>query len=554
MANWFSRMFLGSVVIGSLSGSAAQAADNSHSDVRTDPVEIPADVRKGLSHIRIFKNVIPIDRDTPLPGSWNGGGHNQEIKAHYDHSHRRVVCQTYSVSDQIAYLRARHHDNQLPRNDFTAALQEFQQMLKAVKYPGPLPESLEEVQNVLSSAETVLSKKNMQNVRRTAFETGLEAAADFLRSIDNINSENTSSHVVTHELEHGQTALIKEKALLPSSLLSPQDYLLFSMADELNSFCKEGQITGKKPQQVIDEFRQIHQGGYLQRNSEAIFDSHSYWNSETYKHAYAQNLDLKNASQITATTPVIFGETFTANLNGQSYAVSKCIRESDQSFCYTVMEDGERQRLPDESIVTAPNGKKYEANVLYASNGKPLTDRQGHKSGGYGYWDEQDGWSLKLAESRMQAQDNFSRRNFEKLMTEKFGEKSPDNTLRSLIEAELEQYRQSRDYQKLSSMYTTETIAPAYAADCKTTPLTDDYVRAGDRFRAKTNDNTANLVDITDNYTKQRVISKHIDYARTVLSDKNTNQEMVQSQQTPPSRGDYSQFIETYKQLEQQRK
>ena len=118
-------------------------------------------------------------------------------------------------------------------------------MLKAVKYPGPLPKSLEEVQNVLSSAETVLSKKNMQNVRRTAFETGLEAAADFLRSIDNINFENTSSHVVTHELEHGQTALIKEKALLPSSLLSPQDYLLFSMADELNSFCKEGQITGK---------------------------------------------------------------------------------------------------------------------------------------------------------------------------------------------------------------------------------------------------------------------------------------------------------------------
>ena len=48
MANWFSRMFLGSVVIGSLSGAAAQAADNSHSDVRTDPVEIPADVRKGL--------------------------------------------------------------------------------------------------------------------------------------------------------------------------------------------------------------------------------------------------------------------------------------------------------------------------------------------------------------------------------------------------------------------------------------------------------------------------------------------------------------------------
>lgn len=554
MANWFSRMFLGSVVIGSLSGSAAQAADNSHSDARTDPVEIPADVRKGLSDIRIFKNVIPIERDTPLPGSWSGGGHNQEIKAHYDHSHRRVVCQTYFVSDQIAYLRARHHDNQLPRNDFAAALQEFRRMLKAVKYPGPLPETLKEVQSVLSSAETVLSRKNLQNVRRTAFETGLEAAADFVRSIEDVNRENTSPHVVTHELEHGQTALIKEKALLPSSLLSPQDYLLFGMADELNSFCKEGKTTGKTPQQVIDEFRRIHQGGYLERNSDAIFNRHSYWNSETYRHSYAQNLDLKAVRQIAATTPVVFGETFTADINGQPYAVSKCIRESDQSFCYTVMEDGERQRLPDGSSITAPDGKKYEANILYASNGKPLTDRQGRKNGGYGYWDEQDGWSLKLAESRMQPQENFSRRNFEKLMTEKFGEKTPDNTLRSLIENELEHYRQSRDYHKLAGMYTTETIDPAYVAECKTTPLTDDYVRAGNLFRAKTNDNTKNLVDITDAYTKQGIISKHIDHARTVLSDKNTNQETVQAEKTHQNRADYNQFIETYKQLEQQRK
>ncbi len=554
MANWFSRMFLGSVVIGSLSGSSAQAADNSHADARTDPVEIPADVRKGLSDIRIFKNVISIERDTPLPGSWSGGGHNQEIKAHYDHSHRRVVCQTYSVSDQIAYLRARHHDDQLPRSDFAAALQEFHQMLKAVKYPGPLPKSLEEVQNVLSSAETVLSKKNMQNVRRAASETGLEAAADFSQSIENVNRENTSPHVVTHELEHGQTAFVKEKALLPSSLLSPQDYLLFSMADELNSFCKEGEMMGKTPQQVIDEFRRIHQGGYLQRNSEAVFNSFSYWNSETYKHSYAQNLDLKAALQITAATPIVFGETFTANLNGQSYAISKCIRESDQSFCYTVMEDGKRQRLPDGSTITAPDGKKYEANILYASNGKPLTDRQGHKNAGYGYWDEQEGWSLKLAENRMQAQDNFSHGNFEKLMTEKFGEKSPDNTLRRLIEAELEQYRQSLDYQKLSGMYTTETIDPAYVTDCQTTPLTDDYVRAGNLFRAKTNDNNTNLVDITDNYTKQGIISKHIDYARAALSDKSTNPETAQARQTPQSRGDYNQFIETYKQLGQQRK
>lgn len=172
--------------------------------------------------------------------------------------------------------------------------------------------------------------------------------------------------------------------------------------------------TGKTAQQVIDEFRRIHQSGYLEFYSDAILNHHNYWNSETYKHSYAQNLDLKAVRQIAATTPVVFGETFTADINGQSYVVSKCIRESDQSFCYTVMEDGERQRLPDGSSITSPDGKKYEANILYASNGKPLTDRQGCKSGGYGYWDEQDGWSLKLVESRMQAQENFSRRNNEK--------------------------------------------------------------------------------------------------------------------------------------------
>lgn len=80
--------------------------------------------------------------ETPLPGSWMGGGHNQEEKASYDHAHKRIVCQTYFISDEVAYARTPTTAPRMPRADFKTALNEFNQMLKAVKYKGSLPETL----------------------------------------------------------------------------------------------------------------------------------------------------------------------------------------------------------------------------------------------------------------------------------------------------------------------------------------------------------------------------------------------------------------------------
>lgn len=359
MANWFQKMFIGSVLAGSLSVPPVHA-ENAAQDAKTNLTEAPAPDKKNHSEIRIFKKVNVIDMETPLPGSWMGGGHNQEEKASYDHAHKRIVCQTYFISDEVAYARTPTTAPRMPRADFKTALNEFNQMLKAVKYKGSLPETLEDVQNILASAGKNLGKKDAQNVSRTASSTGLEAAICFKRSIENINNENTSRHIIVHEMEHGETAKIGEKAFLPETLLSPQDYLLFNMADELNSHFKEGALAGKSQQKVIDEFRSIKEACYLERYSGDIARNNSFWHSETYRHAYAQNLDLKSSQQIVDSKPIVFdAETFSVTVDNIQYPVSKCVDETNQTWCYTVMEGDGRQQLPEGTVVTTPGGKKF---------------------------------------------------------------------------------------------------------------------------------------------------------------------------------------------------
>ena len=452
MANWFQKMFIGSVLAGSLSVPPVHA-ENAAQDAKTNLTEAPAPDKKNHSEIRIFKKVNVIDMETPLPGSWMGGGHNQEEKASYDHAHKRIVCQTYFISDEVAYART---PTRMPRADFKTALNEFNQMLKAVKYKGSLPETLEDVQNVLASAGKNLGKKDAQNVSRTASSTGLEAAICFKRSIENINNENTSRHIIVHEMEHGETAKIGEKAFLPETLLSPQDYLLFNMADELNSHFKEGALAGKSQQKVIDEFRSIKEACYLERYSGDIARNNSFWHSETYRHAYAQNLDLKSSQQIVDSKPIVFdAETFSVTVDNIQYPVSKCVDETNQTWCYTVMEGDGRRQLPEGTVVTTPGGKKFAANVLYDQNGKQVKDKDGNTVGAVGYFNENDGWSIRLSGSRQTAEDNFSSANLEKLMTEKFGEKSAGNQYRALIESELERYRQPK--KRRTSPLTAET-------------------------------------------------------------------------------------------------
>ena len=384
MANWFQKMFIGSVLAGSLSVPPVQA-ENVAQDAKTNLTEAPAPDKKNHSEIRIFKKVNVIDMETPLPGSWMGGGHNQEEKASYDHAHKRIVCQTYFISDEVAYARTPTTAPRMPRADFKTALNEFNQMLKAVKYKGPLPETLEDVQNALASAGKNLGKKDAQNVSRTASSTGLEAAICFKQSIENINNENTSRHVIAHEMEHGETAKIREKAFLPETLLSPQDYLLFNMADELNSHFKEGALAGKSQQKVVDEFRSIKEACYLERYSGDIARNNSFWHSETYRHAYAQNLDLKSSQQIVDSKPIVFdAETFSVTVDNIQYPVSECVDETNQTWCYTVMEGDGRRQLPEGTVVTTPGGKKFAANVLYDQNGKQVKDKDGNTVGAVG--------------------------------------------------------------------------------------------------------------------------------------------------------------------------
>lgn len=552
MANWFQKMSIGSVLAGSLSVPPVHA-ENAAQDAKTNLTEAPAPDKKNHSEIRIFKKVNVIDMETPLPGSWMGGGHNQEEKASYDHAHKRIVCQTYFISDEVAYARTPTTAPRMPRADFKTALNEFNQMLKAVKYKGSLPETLEDVQNVLASAGKNLGKKDAQNVSRTASSTGLEAAICFKRSIENINNENTSRHIIAHEMEHGETAKIGEKAFLPETLLSPQDYLLFNMADELNSHFKEGALAGKSQQKVVDEFRSIKEACYLERYSGDIARNNSFWHSETYWHAYAQNLDLKSSQQIVDSKPIVFdAETFSVTVDNIQYPVSKCVDETNQTWCYTVMEGDGRRQLPEGTVVTTPGGKKFAANVLYDQNGKQVKDKDGNTVGAVGYFNENDGWSIRLSGSRQTAEDNFSSANLEKLMTEKFGEKSAGNQYRALIEAELERYRQTDFYRNLSGVCAAESLFPEYVAECKASPLTDDFVRTGSQYRAEQNDNTDGLVDITADYARQGIINNHFDYIRTALSEKDGNREAKETKNLTADRGNAAD-VSVYDLLSRQR-
>ena len=354
-------------------------------------------------------------------------------------------------------------------------------------------------------------------------------------------------------MEHGETAKIGEKAFLPETLLSPQDYLLFNMADELNSHFKEGALAGKSQQKVIDEFRSIKEACYLERYSGDIARNNSFWHSETYRHAYAQNLDLKSSQQIVDSKPIVFdAETFSVTVDNIQYPVSKCVDETNQTWCYTVMEGDGRQQLPEGTVVTTPGGKKFAANVLYDQNGKQVKDKDGNTVGAVGYFNENDGWSIRLSGSRQTAEDNFSSANLEKLMTEKFGEKSAGNQYRALIEAELERYRQTDFYRNLSGVCAAESLFPEYVAECKASPLTDDFVRTGSQYRAEQNDNTDGLVDITADYARQGIINNHFDYIRTALSEKDGNREAKETKNLTADRGNAAD-VSVYDLLSRQR-
>lgn len=558
MVNWFSKVFIGSALFGSLSAQPAKSAEKAINDPKTDPIEYSQSTNKNASsQIRIYKKVNQIEMDSDLPRSWNGGGHNTEIKASYDHAHKRVVCQTYSIGDDVAYLRAKHISpdgcNNPPRKDFNIALKEFHHMLNKVKFNGKLPENLDDVRALLEAKDLGLNDKKTNFIKQYASEIGLQAAIALKKTIEKVNQANTDCSVILHELEHGATALVKEKATLPSSLLSPQDYMLFCMADEINSFCKGDALNGLTPDEVVKNFRLNYEETYIERFSKNIGNDNSYWNSETYRHSFAQNMEISRGQKITRRAPIVFsnGENISVVIDGQKFNALKCINETNNSWCYTVLEDGERKHLPQGTVLTASNGKKYEANVLYdGKTGKPLLDKSGHKNYGYGFWDEdKSSWSIKISEQQVQAKDNFSKNNFEKLLTEKFGEKTADNLLRNLIEGELDRYRQTDSYKFLSGICSENTIKPSYVKECKETPLTDDYIKKGANYRADLTNDMTNLVDITESYEKQYTSKEHLNRIRKAKSGQNLNvgsEKLDSNNQTQISTGkDYTDFLKT---------
>lgn len=104
----------------------------------------------------------------------------------------------------------------------------------------------------------------------------------------------------------------------------------------------------------------------------------------------------------------------------------------------------------------------------------------------------------------------------------------------------------------MSGVCAAESLFPEYVAECKASPLTDDFVRTGSQYRAEQNDNTDGLVDITADYARQGIINNHFDYIRTALSEKDGNREAKETKNLTADRGNAAD-VSVYDLLSRQR-
>lgn len=523
MANWFQKLFIGAALTGALSTPAAgQQNSSTGGDKKTDKIEtsIKTNKQQQAQQPRIYIKTEDIKANETIPGMW--GDDMKSVMAYYSNEYDRIVCINYRISDEIAYQKI---NGDIKEKDLQTALDKFRGSLREAKYKGKMPKTLADVEQILSNSQQQIAAKKMQQVKNSASILGLTAASAIKKHVEGVNRANTSPVVIRHELQHmlqdkkEEAAGLQYGSFLPGSLLSPQDHLLAEMAKEIEAWCKSGESGCKTLSESMTKFRRERAPKYLEKIFNDVAGS-DWFKRETYRHCYAQNLDIRLEREITGSTPIIFGENQSVTVDGKKYSVAQCINETDGSWCYTVPKDDTRDHLPEGTVITDENGKQYEANVLYDKNGKPMTDANGETMHAYGYFD--DGWKISICESRPEAVANFSNRNLEKRLNVLFGEKSSQNEFRNLLEQELNFYRNSIEYKRLSIMNNNLEQDIAYINECQASPLSDEFVKKGIKFNNdRINDNMDGYTEITDRFFQQEKAAEHIDHMREVLSAQN---------------------------------
>lgn len=156
----------------------------------------------------------------------------------------------------------------------------------------------QDADKIIQKIDSQLKEKKADKVRQSFTQNGLELASSELKSIDAVNQANTNLVILAHELAHAEFQKNSGKSDLPGNLLSPEDQLLLRMADEMNSFVKQAKYENKTPKEALKNFDENFSKSYLDKYSKDIYASNSFWNSATYRHARAQNMDIEQQSQI----------------------------------------------------------------------------------------------------------------------------------------------------------------------------------------------------------------------------------------------------------------
>ncbi len=524
MANWFQKMLIGTALVGSLSTNQAQAAENISDDKNVDKTEIKATNKQQAQSPKIYLKTIEVNNYDPVPGML-GFDLNSNM-AYYDIHENRIVCMNYHISDEVAYNKV---DVRVRDKDFPTALNKFCQALEQEKYKGKMPENLSDIKKIIANKDHQLSDKKISKIRYRADLLGFTSAIKIKDIVDDVNKSNTSPTVIRHEIQHMQQDLKEEAAgttynsFLPSSLLAPQDQLLLILSQEIEAWCKSGESGCSTLSEAMKKYREERASKYMNTLSDQIRHNPGF-TRETYKYSYAQNLDMEYKLEGTKFSPIKFGETQSVTIGNKKYDIAKCINHEDGSWCYSVPPGNDREQVPDGTVITGDNGQKYECNVLYDKNNKPMLDNNGNTM--HAYCTYGDGWKMHIYESTPHPVDNndFSRKNLDERLSVLYGEKSSSNEFRNLLEKELDFYRQSKQYQTLKFMTSNIMNDAAYVAECRENPLTDDFVKKGiDFINSRYVDKETNLKDITDKVACQEKLSQHMDYLREGMAERNGN-------------------------------
>ena len=319
MANFFQKGLIAMGLAGALTGAPAEAKTAEEKENKVENIATPKTADEvNTQQFRVLYKTYELRANEMIPGILdshtiprNACSAAQTEKyyhnAHFDPTFNAAIVNQYTMSDENAFKRGKEtisNANSLPK-DLSAALAQFNAALsdsrliepikkdgKTIKnYDGIKPQTLSEVQSVLSQ-KGILKPKDEERLHHIASETGLLSAINIQNTIAALNKKNASKAHVGHEFGHAKVhQTIKQMQNEGKFLedLTPQDLLLFHMADEMAQYMHYDKA-GMSPDEAMASFRAEKENNYLTYYEPKV--ASNTMSSATYKQWARQHMDV----------------------------------------------------------------------------------------------------------------------------------------------------------------------------------------------------------------------------------------------------------------------